>query len=69
MQFQDMQNIQIDAEDVRGEKEWQTWAQENVDGLDYQTGKANGRLPYASEVQLNNLIQLGEEDVRGEKDW
>jgi hypothetical protein len=53
---------------VRGEKEWQTWAQENVDGLDYQTGKANTRLPYASTVQLDsNLVQIG--DVRGEKEW
>ena len=66
LQFQDLQNIQL--EDVRGEKEWQTWAQENVDGLDYQTGKANTRLPYASEVQLDsNLVQVG--DVRGEKEW
>jgi len=35
---------------VRGEKEWQTWAQAHVDALDQTTGKANTRLPYVSTL-------------------
>jgi len=39
---------------VRGEKEWQLWAQEHVDWEDNQTSKANSRIPYASTLQLSD---------------
>jgi hypothetical protein len=46
---------------VRGEKQWQAWAQDFVNWEDGQTGKAQTRIPYASTLQL--------EDVKGEKQW
>ena len=55
---------------VRGEKEWQDWAQDHVDWLDNQTKQANTRLPYASTLQLGSLETAGEQGVvRGEKEW
>lgn len=42
-----------DAVPLRGEKQWQEWAQGHVDALDNQTAKANTRLPYHS-----TLVQL-----------
>jgi hypothetical protein len=65
--------VQAEGEDkpshtVRGEKQWQQWAQDHVDAQDYQTAKANTRLPYKS-----TLAQAGWETdppaVRGEKQW
>ena len=53
---------------VRGEKEWQEWAQDLVDFEDKQTEISNTRIPYAS-----TLLQLDSENapivVRGEKEW
>jgi hypothetical protein len=51
---------------VRGEKEWQTWAQDLEDWGNTQTTRANTRLPYASTLQLSE--QIGG-IVRGEKEW
>ena len=42
---------------VRGEKEWQTWAQDFVDWEDKATETANARIPYAS-----TLVHLNAED-------
>lgn len=49
---------------IRGEKEWQNWAQELVDHEDYLTDVANRRIPYASTVQLEeqNLVHIQNED-------
>ena len=56
---------------VRGEKEWQAWAQDLNDWSDGQTDAANGRIPYQSALQTkdedeadllvenNNLVPLG----------
>jgi hypothetical protein len=53
---------------VRGEKEWQAWAQDLNDWSDGQTLAANTRIPYQSA-----LLQLEEKNdpiiVRGEKEW
>ena len=35
---------------VRGEKQWQTWAQDLEDWGDKQTDMANTRIPYMSAV-------------------
>jgi hypothetical protein len=35
---------------VRGEKEWQGWAQDHVDWLDERTGVTQDRLPYFSTL-------------------
>ena len=51
---------------VRGEKEWQAWAQDLNDWSDNQTNRANTRIPYASTlVQTSNDPII----VRGEKEW
>ena len=39
---------------VRGEKEWQAWAQDHNDWLDNQTTVANKRIPYHSTLQLSD---------------
>ena len=53
---------------MRGEKEWQAWAQDLNDWSDGQTLAANTRIPYQSA-----LLQLEEKNdpiiVRGEKEW
>ena len=60
---------------VKGEKQWQDWAQAHNDALDHQTGKANTRLPYASTLSQNQHVQVEGDDtldtpaVRGEKQW
>jgi hypothetical protein len=36
---------------VRGEKQWQDWAQAHVDALDHQTNTSQNRPPYKSTVQ------------------
>ena len=60
----------LQIEKVRGEKQWQAWAQDLEDFSIKQTGVANTRIPYASTLQLNNLVQLDtEKKVRGEKQW
>lgn len=61
--------VQLDK--VRGEKQWQQWAQDLEDFSIKQTNVANTRLPYASTLQLNNLVQVDEQadKVRGEKQW
>ena len=51
--------------EVRGEKEWQAWAQDLVDYEDKQTEISNTRIPYQSYVQLENAPI----EVRGEKEW
>jgi len=53
---------------VRGEKQWQAWAQDLEDFSIKQTDVANRRLPYASTLQLGNL-ETAEGPVRGEKQW
>ena len=73
--------IQTSAKDVRGEKEWQTWAQDLEDYGIKQEDAANTRLPYASTLvqteiptgamhptQTKTPPVLGEYDVRGEKE-
>jgi len=42
---------------VRGEKQWQAWAQDLVDQLDRATLKANTRPPYQSELQMSILAE------------
>jgi hypothetical protein len=61
---------------VRGEKEWQQWAQDNVDWLDNQTRKANERPPYNSTFVSFDLAGASGPGmpelsgaVRGEKEW
>jgi hypothetical protein len=51
---------------VRGEKEWQAWAQDLNDWSDGQTNAANTRIPYQSALlqTMNDPIK-----VRGEKEW
>lgn len=39
---------------VRGEKEWQTWAQDQNDQLDKATDTANARIPYNSAIQTSD---------------
>jgi hypothetical protein len=61
---------------VRGEKEWQGWAQDHVDWLENQEGVANARPPYNSTLLQFDLA--GAEGpampelsgvVQGEKEW
>ena len=49
---------------IRGEKEWQDWAQELIDHEDFLTNQANTRIPYFSTVQLQdvNFVHLKNED-------
>jgi len=54
---------------VKGEKQWQTWAQAHIDALDAQTGKANTRIPYASTLQTDSEWVTDAPAVRGEKQW
>ena len=55
---------------VRGEKQWQQWAQDLEDFSIKQTDVANKRLPYASTLQLGNLETADRKGpVRGEKQW
>ena len=52
---------------VRGEKQWQDWAQDFVDWEDNRTAVANSRIPYHS-----TLLDLDADPawpVRGEKQW
>jgi len=51
---------------VRGEKQWQDWAQGLVDWEDNQTNRANTRIPYYSTLQLGEMTSG---PVRGEKQW
>ena len=39
----------------RGEKQWQDWAQDFVNWEDLRTTKANTRLPYASNLQVEDV--------------
>lgn len=59
-------NVQIDEEKkdakaaapkykVRGEKQWQKWAQDLIDHQDFLTKKANTRIPYKSTLQIEAL--------------
>jgi hypothetical protein len=48
---------------VRGEKEWQGWAQDHNDWLDNQTKMANSRPPYNSTIQLVQLEDDGEDTL------
>jgi hypothetical protein len=52
---------------VRGEKNFQGWAQDHVDWEDSQADKANGRIPYASTIQLG--WENDTPSVRGQKQW
>lgn len=54
---------------VRGEKEWQTWAQDLNDWSDNQTLMANTRIPYNSFIQLEGEPNNEPIIVRGEKEW
>ena len=60
---------------VRGEKEWQAWAQDLEDWGNQQTNVANRRLPYASTLQLAEepakaaAATRPAGPVRGEKQW
>lgn len=56
---------------VRGEKQWQAWAGDHVEAQDYQTKKANTRLPYHSTLSEKTLVETEEQNqkVRGEKQW
>ena len=57
------------AWEVKGEKQWQDWAQFHVDFEDHQTDMANSRIPYQSAlVGLNDPAAAGA-NVRGEKQW
>ena len=42
---------------VRGEKEWQAWAQDLEDYGIQQEMVANTRIPYASTLQLDEVIK------------
>jgi len=50
---------------VRGEKQWQMWAQDHNDWLDFQTDRANSRPPYVSAVAWENDSPA----TRGEEQW
>ena len=59
---------------MKGEKQWQDWAQAHNDALDAQTVKANTRLPYHSTAQQPGSLAQGQwvqdtPNVRGEKQW
>jgi hypothetical protein len=64
---------------VRGEKEWQGWAQDHVDWGSKQANVASERPPYNSTlVQTGNYDLAGVDGpgmpslsgvVQGEKDW
>lgn len=62
----DLIQLGNDPIEVRGEKEWQAWAQDLNDWSDGQTTAANTRIPYQSallQTQNDPII------VRGEKEW
>lgn len=46
--------LQTEAQEQgpRGEKEWQPWAGDMTDQLNWHTNQANARIPYMSEVQV-----------------
>jgi len=46
--------IQNEPIKVRGEKEWQAWAQDLNDWSDGQTDAANTRIPYNSAIQTSD---------------
>ena len=49
-------NAPLKGDAIKGEKEWQTWAQDFVDWEDERTGVANARIPYQSTlVQTDDL--------------
>lgn len=64
---------------VRGEKEWQGWAQDHVDWLDGRSETAQARPPYNSTLVQTEGFDLAGPDgpgmpnlsgvVQGEKDW
>jgi len=49
---------------IRGEKQWQDWAQNLIDHQDHLTRTANTRPPYNSTVQLEdvNFVHISTED-------
>ena len=46
-----------DGYPVRGEKNWQAWAQDLEDYGIQQENVANTRIPYASTLQLESVIE------------
>ena len=49
-------NAPLKGDAIKGEKEWQAWAQDFVDWEDERTGVANARIPYQSTlVQTDDL--------------
>ena len=63
--------LQLDSTHVvRGEKQWNAWAQDLEDFGNKQTTVANTRLPYASTLQLESTVGGDRKGpVRGEKQW
>jgi len=51
---------------VRGEKQWQAWAQNLINHQDYLTMRANTRIPYRSALQIealnDNLVHVKTEE-------
>ena len=70
-------DAKIDPKNVKGEKQWQTWAGDFVAHQDHLTMKANTRIPYYSNVQIDAeenkddaaAAKIDPKNVRGEKQW
>ena len=68
----DFDLVQLDQEKVRGEKQWNAWAQDLENYGIKQETKANTRLPYFSTLQISEepaqKPRTDKGPVRGERD-